>query len=129
MLGWVDNIEALTLDNSNYRTVIHTGTHSQLTLMSIPPGEDIGWEAHAHLDQFLRLEQGTARVDFGRSGDKVDEHHEIEDDWALIVPAGIWHNVVNTGDVDLKIYSIYSPPEHPAGTVHVTRADADADEH
>jgi len=128
MLGWVENIDKLTRENTNFRTVIYTGGHSQLTLMSVPSGAEIGWEAHAHLDQFLRLEQGKARLDFGRSSDGVDESHEIEDDWALIVPAGVWHNVVNIGREDLKLYSIYSPPEHPDGTVHRTKADADADE-
>lgn len=129
MLGWVDNIEKLTLDNMNFRTVIHTGSHSQLTVMSVPRGGEVGWEAHAHLDQFLRLERGKARLDFGRTEDAVDESSEVEDDWAFIVPAGVWHNVVNIGDEDLKLYSIYSPPEHPDGTVHRTKADADADEH
>ena len=129
MLGWIGNIDTVTKDNGNFRTVIHAGVHSQLTVMSVPPGGEVGWEAHSQLDQFLRLEQGLARVDFGESGDAVDESHEIEDDWAVIVPAGLWHNIVNTGDVDLKLYSIYSPPEHPDGTVHATKADADADEH
>lgn len=128
MLGWVENIEKLTKDNTNFRTVIHTGEHGQLTVMSIPPGGEVGWEAHSHLDQFLRLEQGTARLDFGESSDTVDESHEVEDDWALIVPAGVWHNVVNIGEKDLKLYSIYSPPEHLAGTLHRTKAEADADE-
>lgn len=129
MIGWVDNIEKVTLDNSNFRSVIHTGTHSQLTAMSIPPGGEIGWEAHGHLDQFLRIEQGRGRLDLGRSDEAVDESHDLEDDWALIVPAGVWHNVVNTGVGDLKLYSIYSPPEHPDGTVHRTKAEADAAEH
>ena len=129
MLGWVENIEKLTKENTNFRTVIQTGEHSQLTVMSIPPGGEVGWEAHSHLDQFLRLEQGTARLDFGESSDTVDESHEVEDDWGLIVPAGVWHNVVNTGQVELKLYSLYSPPEHADGTVHVTRAEADAAEH
>ena len=129
MLGWVANIEELTTDNNNFRTVVNTGVHSQLTIMSVPPGGEVGWEAHSELDQFLRLEQGMARVDFGESSDSVDESHEIEDDWAVIVPAGLWHNVVNVGDEDLKLYSIYSPPEHPDGTVHRTKAEADADEH
>lgn len=129
MTGWVDNIEAVTLENTNFRTVIYTGKHSQLTVMSIPPGGEVGWEAHGHLDQFLRLEAGKARLDLGSNEDSVDESHDIEDDWALIIPAGTWHNVVNTGDVDLKLYSIYSPPEHPDGTVHRTKAEADADEH
>ena len=129
MLGWVGNIEQVTTDNDNFRAVIHTGVHSQLTVMSISPGGEVGWEAHTELDQFLRLEQGTARADFGESSETVDESYEIEDDWAVIVPAGVWHNVVNTGNVDLKLYSIYSPPEHADGTVHPTKAGADAAEH
>jgi mannose-6-phosphate isomerase-like protein (cupin superfamily) len=128
MLGWVENIEELTKDNTNFRTVIRTGEHSQLTVMSIPPGGEVGWEAHDHLDQFLRIEQGSARIDFGQSSEAVDESHEVEDDWALVVPAGVWHNVVNIGGTDLKLYSIYSPPEHPDGTVHRTKAESDADE-
>lgn len=129
MIGWVGDIEQLTVANDTFRTVVYTGTHAQLTVMSIEPGGEIGWEAHDHLDQFLRVEQGRGRLDLGRTGDGVDEQHDLEDDWALIVPAGIWHNVVNTGDDDLKLYSLYSPPEHPDGTVHVTKADADAAEH
>lgn len=129
MLAWVDNIEKVTLTNTNFRTVVNTGKHSQLTVMSIPPGGEVGWEAHGHLDQFLRLEQGKARLDFGKSQDQVDQSYEVEDDWAFIVPAGVWHNVVNTGEEDVKLYSIYSPPEHPDGTVHRTKAEADAAEH
>lgn len=129
MLGWLADINDLTLGNTNFRTVVHTGEHAQLTLMRLHPGEQIGWERHGHLDQFLRLEQGRARVEFGRTGDSVEETHEIEDDWALIVPAGIWHNVVNIGEEDVKLYSLYSPPEHPHGTVHTTKADADAADH
>ncbi|MBA3429944.1 MAG: cupin domain-containing protein [Actinobacteria bacterium] len=125
MLGWIGDIEQLTLDNGNFRTVVHTGEHTQLTLMRLAPGEDIGVEAHPHLDQFLRLEQGRARVEFGSSKDRIDETHDIKEDWAIIVPAGVWHNVVNTGDEEVKLYSLYSPPEHPDGTVHRTKADAE----
>jgi mannose-6-phosphate isomerase-like protein (cupin superfamily) len=128
MPGWLDDVTKITLANDNFRTVVFTGKHTQLTLMSLPPGEEIGWEAHGHLDQFLRLEQGKARVDLGKSEDRVDESHEVEDDWAFIVPAGVWHNVVNIGDEAVKLYSLYSPPEHPAGTVHKTKAEADAAE-
>lgn len=128
MIGWVDNIENRTLENTTFRTVLYTGKHSQLTLMSIPPGGEVGWESHPHLDQFLRLESGKARLDFGHTETSVDESHHIEEEWALVVPAGIWHNLVNTGETDLKLYSVYSPPEHPDGTVHRTKADADADE-
>ena len=129
MLGWIGDIEKLTLDNQTFRTVVFTGGHTQLTVMRLLEGEEIGWEAHGHLDQFLRIEQGRARVEFGRTGDAVDETKEVEDDWAIIVPAGVWHNVVNIGIDDVKLYSLYSPPEHPDGTVHRTKADADADEH
>ncbi len=129
MLGWLDDITTLTLENTNFRTVAYTGEHTQLTLMRLGPGEEIGWERHGHLDQFLRLEQGRARVDLGRTESTVDETHEVTDDWAFIVPAGVWHNVANIGDNDVKLYSLYSPPEHPDGTVHRTKADADAAEH
>ena len=91
-------------------------------------GEDIGLEAHPHLDQFLRIEEGTGRVELGTARATVDETHEVSDDWAAVVPAGIWHNVINTGTGDLKLYSIYLPPEHPDGTIHATRADADVAE-
>ncbi len=128
MLGWVADVEKATLDNTNFRTVLFTGEHTQLTVMSIEPGGEIGWEAHHDIDQFLRVEQGTGRAEFGATEDRVDETHDVEDDWAIIVPAGVWHNVVNTGADALKIYSLYSPPEHPDGTVHVTKADADAAE-
>ena len=130
MLGWLADMTQTTLDNTNFRTVVYTGEHTQLTLMRLAPGEEIGWESHSNRDQFLRLEQGKARVDFGRSQDKVDESHEVADDWAFIVPAGLWHNVVNVGTEDVKLYSLYSPPEHPDGTIHRTKADADnADQH
>jgi mannose-6-phosphate isomerase-like protein (cupin superfamily) len=128
MLGWFDDIERLTLENTTFRTVVHTGEHAQLTVMSLLPGEEIGWESHHNRDQFLRLEHGRARVDLGRTEDAVDETHDVADDWAFIVPAGVWHNVTNTGGDEVKLYSLYSPPEHPAGTVHRTKADADAAE-
>ena len=129
MLGWVADIERATLDNETFRTVVFTGEHAQLTLMCLRPGEDIGRERHAHLDQFLRVEQGRGRVELGRTEETVDETHEVADDWAIVVPAGIWHNLVNTGTGDLKLYSLYAPPEHPGGTVHSTRAEAEAAEH
>jgi mannose-6-phosphate isomerase-like protein (cupin superfamily) len=128
MLGWVGDIEQATLDNDTFRRVLFTGDHTQLTVMRIAPGEDIGVEAHDDRDQFLRIEQGQARVEFGKSRDAMDEHHDVSDDWAVIVPAGVWHNVVNTGDSDLKLYSLYSPPEHPPETVHGTKAEAEAAE-
>jgi mannose-6-phosphate isomerase-like protein (cupin superfamily) len=129
MLGWVGDVEQATLDNDTFRTVLFTGEHTQLTVMRLGPGEDIGREAHSHLDQFLRIEQGSARVELGRSEDVIDETHDVEDDWAIIVPAGVWHNVVNTGSGEVKLYSLYSPPEHPDGTVHRTKVDAERAEH
>ena len=128
MLGWLDDMTRITLDNTTFRTVVYTGEHTQLTVMTLGPGEEIGWESHSNRDQFLRLEQGKARVEFGSSEDSIDETHEVEDDWAFIVPAGVWHNVVNIGTDQVKLYSLYSPPEHPDGTVHQTKADADAAE-
>jgi len=128
MLGWVGNVEQQTLENANFRTVLFTGGKVQLTVMSLAPGEEIGVEMHDHLDQFLRIEQGTAKVTFGRSAEVVDEEHDVADDWAVIVPGGVWHNVINTGPEDLKLYSLYAPPEHPAGAVHRTKAEADAAE-
>jgi mannose-6-phosphate isomerase-like protein (cupin superfamily) len=127
-LGWVDNVEDVTVANTNFRTVLFTRTHIQLTVMSLAVGEDIGWEMHDHLDQFLRIERGSGVLKLGPTEDAVTEEHEVSDDWAMIIPAGTWHDVVNTGDTELKLYSIYGPPDHPAGTVHVTKADADAAE-
>jgi mannose-6-phosphate isomerase-like protein (cupin superfamily) len=97
--------------------------------MSLRPGEDIGLEVHPEVDQFLRLEQGKARVDVGPARDELSESYDAGEDWALIVPAGTWHNVTNTGDAELKLYTIYSPPNHPAETVHTTKAEAEAAEH
>ena len=92
MLGWVGDIERETLENTNFRTVVFTGEHTQLTLMRLGPGEDIGREMHDHLDQFLRIEQGKARVELGASEDAVDETHHVEGEWAVIVPgaANTW---------------------------------------
>lgn len=128
MLGWVKNIEAATLDNETFRTVLFTGKYSQLTVMNIKVGEEIGNEVHSDVDQFLRIEQGQAKVTFSKTEDAIEEEHDISDDWAIIVPAGTWHNVINTGETDLKLYSVYSPANHPEGTVHATKADADAAE-
>ena len=127
-LGWSADIEAATLDNTTFRTVLFTGTKTQLTVMHLEVGEEIGLEAHDDTDQFIRVEQGSARVTMGKTKESVDEEHVLADDWAVIIPAGVWHNVINTGDGPLKLYSLYSPPEHPDGTVHPTKADADAAE-
>lgn len=123
----VTNIEKDTIENSNYRTTLWTGNKSQVTLMSIEPGHDIGLEIHNDNDQFLRIEQGSAAVSMGANVDDMQEWQAGDGD-AIIVPAGTWHNLVSCGDVALKIYSIYSPSHHPHGTVHVTKEDAEAAE-
>jgi mannose-6-phosphate isomerase-like protein (cupin superfamily) len=128
MIGWVGDIERVTLGNGTFRTVVFTGDHTQLTVMRLAPGEDIGRERHADRDQFIRIEEGQARLELGRSEDRVDEAHDVSDDWAMVIPAGTWHNVINTGTGDLNLYSLYSPPEHPDRTVHRTKAEAQAAE-
>jgi mannose-6-phosphate isomerase-like protein (cupin superfamily) len=128
MLGWIGDIERATRENATFRTVLFTGAHTQLTVMSLGPGEDIGREAHPDIDQFIRIEGGRARVEFGSTGDRIDETHDVRDDWAIVIPAGVWHNVINAGVGDLKLYSLYSPPQHPAGTVHRTKTEAEAAE-
>jgi mannose-6-phosphate isomerase-like protein (cupin superfamily) len=122
------DIEDATVQNTAYRTALWTGTHLQLTLMSIPVGGEIGLEAHHELDQFLRIEEGKGRVQMGDAEDDLPFDEVIEDDWVVLVPAGTWHNITNVGDEPLKIYSIYAPPEHPHGTVHATKAEGDAAE-
>jgi mannose-6-phosphate isomerase-like protein (cupin superfamily) len=129
MIGWVGDIEKRTLENETFRTALFTGEHVQLTVMRLAAGEDIGRERHPERDQFIRIEEGQARVEFGASEEAVDEAHDVSDDWAVVVPAGIWHNVINTGPGELKLYSLYAPPEHPDRTVHRTKADAEAAEH
>lgn len=121
MKGYLVQIDQETRSNTDYRRVLYTGTHSQLVLMSIEPGDEIGLETH-HLDQFIRIESGSATVTL----DGVP--YAIEEDWAIVIPAGTEHNVVNTGDTPLKLYSIYSPPEHKDKTTHHTKAD-EVEEH
>ena len=123
------DIEHATKDNANYRTVVWSGKYLQVTLMSIEPGQSIGLEAHPDTDQFLRIEEGMAQVMMGDSQDKLDFVRDVEDDYAIFVPAGKWHNIVNKGDKPLKLYSIYAPAEHPHGTVHKTQQEAMEAEH
>lgn len=123
------DIEKDTTDNGNFRTTRWTGKHLQLTLMSIPVGGDVGLEVHPDIDQFLRLEQGKGRVQMGPAKDQLTYEREVEDDWAILVPAGTWHNVTNIGDEPMKLYALYGPPDHDKGTVHKTQADAEADPH
>jgi mannose-6-phosphate isomerase-like protein (cupin superfamily) len=123
----VVDIDELTVDNTNYRTTHWTGSHLQLTLMSIPPGGDIGLEVHPDNDQFLRLEQGRGRCQMGATRDALTFDEQVGDGWAIFVPAGMWHNVTNIGDEDMRLYALYGPPHHPHGTVHPTKADAEED--
>ncbi len=126
---YVVNINEATKQNKTYRTAIWTGDHLQVTLMSIPVGEDIGLEIHPHVDQFLRLEQGHGLAQMGKRRDHLDFVREVNDDSAIFIPAGTWHNVTNTGKIPLKLYSIYAPPNHPFGTVHKTKKAAMEAEH
>jgi len=119
------NIDDYTMSNDNFRTAIWTGTKLQVTLMSIPAGGDIGLEQHPETDQFLRIEDGQAKVIMGDSKEELTFTQTVEKDFAIFVPAGKWHNIVNTGDKPLKLYSIYSPVEHPYGTVHKTQEEAE----
>lgn len=121
---YVANIEELTVNNTNFRTAGWTGANMQMTLMAIQPGDDIGAEVHDDHDQFLRIEQGTARVEMGPNENEL-ETWEAKDDFAIFVPAGVWHNVINTGSEPLKLYSIYAPAEHAHGTIHETKAEAE----
>lgn len=128
MLGWVGDIEEVTLANEVFRSVLFTGAQLQLTVMRLGPGEEIGREVHPDRDQFIRVESGTARVELATGPQGVDEHHDVRADWAVVIPAGVWHNVVNTGPGPVQLYSLYAPPEHPPGAVHATKAEADAAE-
>ena len=119
---WVVNIEELTTSNQNFRTTWWTGKQLQMTVMSIQPGEDIGLEVHQKGDQFIRVEEGTARVQMGTSKANLSYDKTVGDDWAMFIPEGYWHNISNAGNEELKVYVLYAPPEHPAGTIHPTKA-------
>jgi mannose-6-phosphate isomerase-like protein (cupin superfamily) len=115
---WVIDIEKLTVDNSNFRRAWWTGKHLQMTVMSIKPGDEIGLEVHPKNDQFIRVEEGQAKVVMGKTKDDLTYEKEVSDDWAVFIPAGYWHNIINTGTDEVKVYVIYSPPEHPRATIH-----------
>jgi mannose-6-phosphate isomerase-like protein (cupin superfamily) len=121
---YVINIEAATKQNSNYRTALWTGNYLQTTLMSIPVNGDIGLEMHPDTDQFLRIECGRGIVKMGRNKNDLSFQKNVSPGYAIFVPAGTWHNLMNTGNVPLKLYSIYAPPHHPHGTVQKTKKDA-----
>ncbi|WP_235918964.1 cupin domain-containing protein [Heliomicrobium undosum] len=121
---FVVNIEEATKQNNTFRIALWTGNHLQLTLMSINVGDDIGLEIHPNTDQFIRIEEGQGLIQMGDRKERLDFQAYVRDDFAFIIPAGKWHNLINTGNIPLKLYSIYAPPQHPYGTVHVTKADA-----
>jgi mannose-6-phosphate isomerase-like protein (cupin superfamily) len=125
MTGYVGPIEKTTLNNNYFRQVLFTGKHSQLVVMCLQPSEEIGNEVHPDVDQFFRVEEGSARFIF-----EGKEKHLVHAGDAVVVPAGTYHNVVNTSVTKpLKLYTIYTPPQHPDGTVHKTKAEAEAAEH
>jgi mannose-6-phosphate isomerase-like protein (cupin superfamily) len=121
--GYCDNIEQRTVENDNFRKVLYTGHHLQLVLMTLQPGEEIGEEVHDDRDQFFRFEGGEGVVKIDGNDNRVSE------DFAVIVPAGARHNVINTGDEPLRLYTIYGPPEHKDAVVQATKADAEARHH
>lgn len=125
---FVIDIEKATVNNNTYRTALWTGNYLQLTLMSIPVGGDIGLEVHPDTDQFLRIEEGNGVVTMGENKNNMYFFQNVYDNYAIFVPAGTWHNVINTGNKPLKIYTIYAPPHHPHGTVQQTKAIAEAQE-
>lgn len=123
MTGFVDDIEEKTLANPYFRQVLFTGTYCQLVVMNLKPGEDIGMEVHPQVDQFFRFESGEGKVIIN------GEEHPVGNGTAVIVPAGAQHNIINTSaEKELKLYTIYSPPNHPGGTIHQTKAEAMAAE-
>ena len=123
MKGYHDDIEQQTVENGDFRRVLYTGGHLQLVLMCLPPGCDIGSEVHEDRDQFFRFEEGRGQVDID------DNTYDVVDGSAVIVPAGARHNVRNTGDNPLKLYTLYGPPEHKDGIVQATKEEADARHH
>jgi len=127
-MPYATNIDQATTQNNTYRTALWTGPHLQVTLMTINPGDDIGLEVHPDTDQFLRLEQGSGVVQMGNARDNLYYQQHIFKDWAVMVPAGTWHNITNTGHIPMKLYSVYAPPHHPWGTVHATKAVAEREE-
>ena len=125
MTGYVGPIEKTTLENNYFRKVLFTGPYSQLVVMCLQPGEEIGDEVHPAVDQFFRIEEGGAKFTFNGK-----EEHVVHDGDAVVVPAGTYHNVINASSTSaLRLYTIYTPPQHPDGTVHKTKAEAEAAEH
>ena len=125
----VINIHKEACQNNFFRKAIWTGEHLQITVMSIPAGSEIGLEMHNDLDQFIRIEYGIASVYMGKSKSEVKFISNVNPNYAVVIPAGSWHNIINQQNVPLKVYSIYAPPQHPVGTIHRTKLEADLSEH
>lgn len=123
------NIDRAAKQNPYYRRTLWTGDQLQVTLMSIPVQGEIGLEMHGDFDQFLRIESGYGLVRMGSSRTCLSKQKRVNSDYAVIIPAGTWHNIINIGKMPLKLYSVYAPPQHPVGTVHPTKSAADAAEH
>jgi len=121
---WVLNIEEATLTNENYRIANWTGKYLQLVFMSLKPGEMIDLEMHEGTDQFIRIEEGEARVLMGKTEGKLSFDKKVSADWAILIPAGYWHSIENTGNTDLKLYTLYGPPEHKKGKADKTYEEA-----
>lgn len=117
----VVDIDKVTKQNSYYRAALWTGKYLQVTLMSIVVGGDIGLEMHPDTDQFIRIEDGYALVEMGSSKDKLNYQRKVDSNFAIMIPAGTWHNITNTGNIPLKLYSIYAPPHHPHGIIEETK--------
>jgi mannose-6-phosphate isomerase-like protein (cupin superfamily) len=122
------DIEAATRENENYRSVAWTGRHLQVTLMSIPVGQSIGLESHPETDQFLRIDAGRGRAVMGPARDRLEFEQDVSDGWSVLVPAGTWHDVINTGDQPLRLYTVYAPSHHAAGAVQISSDDARREE-
>ncbi|MBO4693302.1 MAG: cupin domain-containing protein [Clostridia bacterium] len=125
---FIVNIESASCENPYYRRILWTGDDLQVSLMSIPIGDEVGLERHPDNDQFIRIENGCAQVQMGNSAENLNIQNRVNSSYAVMVPAGVWHNIKNIGNVPLKIYTIYAPPHHPKGTVHETRKIAEAAE-
>ena len=119
------NIKELAGLNKAFRTTLWTGNNLQITLMNIPTNESIGLEIHPDTDQFIQIIQGTGMVKMGDAQNNLDFSKRVGEDASIIIPAGKWHNLINIGNEPIKLFSIYAPPQHPKGTVHLTKADAE----
>lgn len=128
MQGWAIDIEGLASTNTNFREVLYTGEYSQLTIMSLAPGDDVGVERHRNIDQFVHVESGRGRLTLGPKRDHLEESHDLAKGWGAFIPAGAWHNIVNTGADDLRLYTVHSPALYAREVVYETKAEAIAAE-